>query len=51
MHPAQDARRRAKSPAERGAEAAEVQRRLKLEAAARRQAAAAATETSAKRPS
>jgi hypothetical protein len=38
--PGQDRRPRAKSPAERAEEAADVQRRLKREAADRRQAAA-----------
>ena len=38
--PGQDRRSRAKTPAERAEEAADVQRRLKREAAERRQAAA-----------
>jgi hypothetical protein len=40
--PRRDARPRAKSPADRAEEAARVQRRLKQEAAERRQAAATA---------
>jgi hypothetical protein len=47
--PGQDRRPRAKSPAERAEEAADVQRRLKREAADRRQAAAAKSSPTARR--